>query len=119
MGLLPITTYNRYRNKLNKTLNLAKRNYFFKQFAENLSSKQLWNKLNKILKPCKEPNFMKLKIDNVETEDSFDIGNILNDFFLSPPTPSKISSYDPLVNTISNPHNLFLTPTTPAKFLMK
>ena len=58
-----------------------------------------------------------MKTDNVETKDPFDIGNILNDFFLSPPTPSKMSSYDPLVNTISNQQNLFSTPTTPGEVL--
>ena len=82
-GRLPITTYKNYRNMLNKALNLAKRQHFFNQFSENLSSKDLWNKLNKIIKPCKESIDLKLKSAEFESDDPDTISNFLNEFFLS------------------------------------
>ena len=114
-GLLPIITYKTYRNKLNKTLNLAKRIYYFKQFSQNLTSKELWNKLNKIIKPCKESNNIKLKCTEIESEDPLIIGDIMNDHFLSYNPPLIATSTDPILNVNSNPHCFFLTPTTPAE----
>ena len=52
-NLITFNKYKQYRNMLTKTLKLARKIYFKKQFEAITSPKDMWAKINRIIKPTK------------------------------------------------------------------
>ena len=111
-----------YRNLLNKTLTVAKKQYYANRLKNVKGNpKKTWNIINKLAKPNKKPKKLKLKIDNEITESPEVICEALKKFYSSingntsqKPSPSKVN---PLVyidqHIPLNQHSFFFTPITP------
>jgi hypothetical protein len=89
------TKYKRYRNRLNHSLQLAKRLYCEQQLERNKSNcKKTWNILNEIINKRKQTSKLPSTfiINNADCSDPISIANIFSKYFstLGSNLPSKI-----------------------------
>ena len=121
IGLLPFNTYRAYRNKLTKTIKLAKKIYYEKQFMGDLSSVTIWNRINKLRKPCKPVAPMEIIENNVVFIDPQEVSKIGNIYFKNSVLElSKNKTVNPNQTNFnksipSNPKSFFMAPTTPSE----
>jgi hypothetical protein len=93
-------TYKTYRNLFNKTLRNAKKMYYERELAKNVSNlKKTWELIKSAanLNCANRCTLSKLTVDNVSYTDSYQIACKLNEFFTT--MPLQIADEIPPVNT--------------------
>ena len=85
-GLLPYSSFKRYRNLLNKALKLAKSNYHHDKIYNCYNDiKQLWSVINKLRNPVTKTIQHNININNELIVEEIAIANHFNNYFISLP----------------------------------
>ena len=113
--------YKRLRNKITDNIRKSKKDYYKKNFDDNISNlKNTWKGIKDILNQKKASQISQINHNNVDITNPSEIANTFNNFFVNvgPNCEKKIllpKSYKKPISYMGkpNPNILLLNPTTP------
>ena len=113
--LADIIKYKAYKNKLCSMINLAKKNYYKREFSKDRSSKEHWKTIKKLLHNKSNSEIKEIIIDGNKLTNSIDIANGMNNYFSSVAKglQSKFinnTNFMQFMNNNKNPVSIFFHP---------